>query len=175
MSIKHWHFVYLFLTYNKLVNFSPVNLRAHHLIDESHPYPSLQTLLQHEVAVLLIWVSHRDGDVVTTWSKFTDLKMNQNVYLWIGVCWTGERERLTYLHIEKKNKTSWAQVYMHLWGESIKRCALNFNLLGGIKDSCFFWTYRNLYKLQRRQQRSWASIFLSQGWRPECEMIDSRI
>lgn len=80
------HTLYVcYLTNDYLIDFGPVNLRADHLIDQSHSDPPLQPLLEHEVAVLALGVGHWNGNVLTTWTKLTDLKVSQDVHLGIRV------------------------------------------------------------------------------------------
>ena len=62
-----------------------MDLRADHLIDHGHPDPPLQTLLEHEVAVLSFRMGHWNRNVFTTRTKFTDLKVSQDVHLCIRV------------------------------------------------------------------------------------------
>ena len=42
-------------------------------------------MLEHEVAVLSLRMGHWNGNVFTTWSKLTDLKVSQDVHLCIRV------------------------------------------------------------------------------------------
>ena len=81
----------LYLTYDKLIHFCPVNLRADHLIHQRHSDPPLQTLLEHEVAVRSIRMSDGNRHILTSGTKLTDLKVGQNVHFCVGVCGAGQR------------------------------------------------------------------------------------